>query len=75
MIEALILLNGDRSIIGRFNFEVAPRIGEEITIPWPGDESGVRIFDIDGVSHRSIGLQFDDDFPAGNLVLYVTEIG
>ncbi len=73
-VEALVLLSDDRSIVGTFNFAVSPRAGEEITVPWPDDEYGVRIFDVDAVSHRASGVQFTENFPSGNIVLHVTEI-
>jgi hypothetical protein len=74
MIEALVLLSDDRTVVGRFQFEVIPRTGEEFTIPWADDSSGVRIFDVDSVSHRAAGVAFDDDFLPGNVLLHVTEI-
>ena len=74
MLDILVLLSDDRSIVGRFKFEAVPRAGEEITIPWVADDSGVRIFDVDEVKHRSEGIEFGDDFPPGYTVLHVTEI-
>lgn len=74
MIEALVLLSDDRTVVGTFQFEATPRAGEEITIPWADDSGGVRIFDVITVSHRAAGVPVDDDLLSGNVLLHVTEI-
>ncbi len=61
--------------IGDFNFQHLPRVGEEITVPWATDASGVRIFTVGEVLHLAEGTANDlfGDGPR-TVLRYCTEI-
>jgi hypothetical protein len=74
VISVRVELSEDHAVIGGFAFEVLPRIGEEITVPWADDSFGVRVFTVDEVLHFAERVPAEISAISPATVLRVTEI-
>lgn len=48
MVRVTILIGDNFDPVGEFEFDQLARNGDSVTIPWPADDEGCRIFDVDG---------------------------
>jgi hypothetical protein len=59
MVRVTILTGDNFDPVGEFEFDQLARNGDSVTIPWPADDEGCRIFDVDDVIHIAAGAPSD----------------
>lgn len=70
MIEAYVQDGNTGKIVGKFEFLVVPRIGEDVTVPWAADSMGTRIFTVTDVANIAVGVDTRDElFGEGPLII------